>query len=1652
MSPSTKIFVIHPRTQKRIGVNSKAYERLQKYYNTNPDHSFGELKQEYIISPLTNKIIKVGSRAYQSLQRDYVYNTSTDEYVEKPFSKLSYFEKPAKKLSKKVKSKDRQIVPIPQWILNQKPRLRLKSVKVGSSDYKKLMKFAVYDKVNNTLVPRKTTAEIAHEQRRKARYGKFNHQVQMGKFSDYIDAKRMGKSLLYYHVNSTQEGTTSKKYLESSKQNYEQTHFKKQFTLTMKNNVPQIRFDSSVDILQPLSPFDKKQLSTLINIFKRYLSQLTESTPSHSKCLMDISAIEMCVNDLDSSKVETVTRYLRDSRLPNDRILITSKEDIFINRYFEFFMEQFSKELDYTRDRSGLRFVGILGFQINLTPIKNSIGSYIPTPIEIVGDTLLNIKADDNKCLQRCLIYATNQSIIDRSRRRYQAQPYNKFWKQSDKFTVNGVSIHEIEQQLNLVNDQCFQATEDNFALLEKLIHCRINVYQIDILPNDYSAKKVYPLQPQKYSEILPFDINLCILSIPDKNINHFTVITNVQHFRNKMNNETNDKNGHNNRMKKCPHCEFSHTDTSIINTHKFVYHPELMENHEKYILPRHDERLAFDKTRYTMKLPVVVYADFESCISKDTNQHKPIMCSVVVISNLPAIKSQYKCFFAEHEDPVDFVPMIEYLASIRKAMVDELMENTQLKMTEADTTAYNATKNCPFCHRFITDDPLLREYLETKNSVDKLDMCANDYEFLEEMFEVESELMIDIELGKIRTIEDLRANETEKSFIASCSNPEVLLTHKANCLHEILCHKYQVNSMDDLSVKVRHHAHFDAEYSNGQQSRVYNAGEFICACCTQCNVQLKYTNKGHKTVQIPIYFHNGSRYDNTFINIALGKYAANHNTNIEIIPVTIDKEMTIQCDGLCFKDSYRMVSAPLKNLVNQLLGKDKSKYKYTIEFMRDFFEHNHEPFDNSYIDLLLRKEPMFYNLVNSFDSLWNQSLPQINETYDQINQSIMPEEDYKHLKLLWDTFHIQSWGEYYTMYNLLDTTLLADAFEEFRSATMDKFTVDPAHFLTCSQMSYELFLKSISNHDTSRFIPQAEEWADYMLKIEENENMDRSALIKYYLDTMTTFHKKGGIGLMVRNSTFTKNEGTKNFALFQEQIRGGITQISTRYANVTSAESNKDSIYYLDANNLYGSVMMRPMPYEICNTVDPDTFDLATTSPEEFVRDLPTFSTLGYFILCDIEVPANKHDQFNDLPLFPTQNYGLLSKPLQDFAKNNNLDKQLGKNPNKTIEELFTNDPAKKLICNLLPKKNYLVHYSMLQLGLNLGYKITAIHKLIPFRQAPFIFEYINTLSKERANTDSAVLKNLYKLLANSIYGKFVESGLNRIKVKVATTYEQQQKIIAKHSYQLIQSAELYSENLWFAKIYKPQHDIRKPLYIGNAILDMSKYWIYKFYYDRMKNAFDSVQLLAQDTDSLIVRVKSEDNNQQIANLWRYFDFSEIDPTSDLYKTLEDYFKNNNLSNRFESFSHFLNYNKEVPGPFKDEHNGRRVLEFVGLRPKLYSLIDSSNVVHNAGKGVPRVINYNGNRVCVGKTNNMTLYKQVLFPSTPEEAIVKGKFSRISNRKMNINTIEQEKVCFSALDNKRYVCEDNINTFAFGHYKIPYIETEKYCQLNNLE
>ena len=45
----------------------------------------------------------------------------------------------------------------------------------------------------------------------------------------------------------------------------------------------------------------------------------------------------------------------------------------------------------------------------------------------------------------------------------------------------------------------------------------------------------------------------------------------------------------------------------------------------------------------------------------------------------------------------------------------------------------------------------------------------------------------------------------------------------------------------------------------------------------------------------------------------------------------------------------------------------------------------------------------------------------------------------------------------------------------------------------------------------------------------------------------------------------------------------------------------------------------------------------------------------------------------------------------------------------------------------------------------------------------------------------------------------------------------------------------------------------------------------------------------------------------------------------------------------------------------------------------------------------------------------------------------------------MNISTIKQDKIMFTPFDNKRYVCDGNIKTYAWGHVNIPVNENEKF-------
>ena len=158
-----------------------------------------------------------------------------------------------------------------------------------------------------------------------------------------------------------------------------------------------------------------------------------------------------------------------------------------------------------------------------------------------------------------------------------------------------------------------------------------------------------------------------------------------------------------------------------------------------------------------------------------------------------------------------------------------------------------------------------------------------------------------------------------------------------------------------------------------------------------------------------------------------------------------------------------------------------------------------------------------------------------------------------------------------------------------------------------------------------------------------------------------------------------------------------------------------------------------------------------------------------------------------------------------------------------------------------------------------------------------------------------------------------------------------------------MIAGTTIYSKNLIGIKLNTPVRKVEKPFLIGFAILDMSKHIIYDFYYNVLKTTFENVEILGQDTDSLIVQLSDKGNIvHKMCEMYKSFDFSKLDNRSYFYGQIVNHYEKEVDKSKFPLLSSFLNFNKKLSGSiFKDEHNNHRITEFVGLRPKMYCLVD---------------------------------------------------------------------------------------------------------------
>ena len=298
---------------------------------------------------------------------------------------------------------------------------------------------------------------------------------------------------------------------------------------------------------------------------------------------------------------------------------------------------------------------------------------------------------------------------------------------------------------------------------------------------------------------------------------------------------------------------------------------------------------------------------------------------------------------------------------------------------------------------------------------------------------------------------------------------------------------------------------------------------------------------------------------------------------------------------------------------------------------------------------------------------------------------------------------------------------------------------------------------------------------------------------------------------------------------MFENGIRGGITQSVHRWAAANNPymgyeyDRSKPIEYlqYLDANNLYDWAMSQPLPTGGFHCIEVR----GDLNPKNIVN-LMVKTDCGYLLEVDVNYPKELYDYHNDLPFM--------------------------------CEKIKING-VEKLVPNLYNKRKYVIHINALHQALKHGLVLEKIHRVIEFKQSAWMKEYIDFNTRLRTKATNDFEKDFYKLMNNSVFGKTMENIRRHRNIKLVNNKEHYLKHVMKPNFK---SGTLLGPDLMSCEMGKVKVKMNKPVYLGQAILDLRKIIMYEFHNDHMKQKYseENLKLCYMDTDSLVYKIKTKD------------------------------------------------------------------------------------------------------------------------------------------------------------------------------------------------
>ena len=280
----------------------------------------------------------------------------------------------------------------------------------------------------------------------------------------------------------------------------------------------------------------------------------------------------------------------------------------------------------------------------------------------------------------------------------------------------------------------------------------------------------------------------------------------------------------------------------------------------------------------------------------------------------------------------------------------------------------------------------------------------------------------------------------------------------------------------------------------------------------------------------------------------------------------------------------------------------------------------------------------------------------------------------------------------------------------------------------------------------------------------------------------------------------------------------------------------------------------------------------------------------------------------------------------------------------------------------------------------------------------------YITKNIKLRKEAKNDFEKDFFKLMNNAVFGKTIENIRKRQNVELVDDRKKALKLSSKPNFD---RATIFDEHLVAVHMKKTEVYFNKPIFVGQAILDISKTLMFDFHYNYIRNKYgNKAKVYHIQTDDFY-----KDINKDVKKWFDTSNYPEIRPSG--IKT---------------------GVNKKVNGVIKDEAGGLIIIYFIGLSAKLYAL----KVIQNkeALKNIPhKKLPFKGKeeerkdkvvkKSVIKKTLSFEDYKKCLF--SKEKVMRKMNIFRSKNHDIYSTTVN--KVALSANDDKRLVCLNKINT-----------------------